>query len=125
MSKFKTIPSIRAQMKFGLSDISRDVDVVIAEQLPDKPLEKGRADAPGPPAVPPWLCHIVLASAQIAFTIGSVYLKSSMRYVDTRKGEVFSPIIYVFLREILAAPVMSAIAHVSTRTLPRRRTWFR
>lgn len=37
-----------------------------------------------------------------------------MRYVDSSKGEVFSPIIYVFLREVLAAPVMSAIAHVST-----------
>lgn len=73
-----------------------------------------RAEPSGQPGVPQWVCHIVLATGQAAFTVGSVYLKSSMRYMDASKGEVFSPITYVFFREIFAAPIMLAIAYIST-----------
>ena len=38
------------------------------------------------------------------------YLKSSLRQVDSSDGHVFHPIIYAFLREATAGPIMCAMA---------------
>ena len=58
----------------------------------------------------PWQCQLALAITQTAFCIGSVYLKSSLRKVDSSDGHVFHPIIYAFLREATAGPIMCAMA---------------
>jgi hypothetical protein len=60
--------------------------------------------------VKPWQCQLALAITQTAFCIGSVYLKSSLRKVDSSDGHVFHPIIYAFLREATAGPIMCAMA---------------
>lgn len=60
--------------------------------------------------VKPWHCQLALALTQTAFCIGSVYLKSCLRKVDSANGHVFHPIIYAFLREATAGPIMCAIA---------------
>jgi hypothetical protein len=64
--------------------------------------------------VRPWHCQVALALTQTAFCIGSVYLKSSLRKVDSANGHVFHPIIYAFLREATAGPIMCALAWFST-----------
>ena len=62
----------------------------------------------------PWQCQVALAITQTAFCIGSVYLKSSLRKVDSSDGHVFHPIIYAFLREATAGPIMCAMAWFSS-----------
>ena len=58
----------------------------------------------------PWHCQAALAVTQAAFCCGSVYLKSSLQQAEQSSGVVFHPIIYAFLREAIAAPIMIAIA---------------
>lgn len=60
--------------------------------------------------VKPWQCQVALAITQTAFCVGSVYLKSALRQVDSSDGHVFHPIIYAFLREATAGPIMCAMA---------------
>ena len=62
----------------------------------------------------PWQCQLALAVTQTAFCVGSVYLKSSLRQVDSSDGHVFHPIIYAFLREATAGPIMCAMAWFSS-----------
>lgn len=64
--------------------------------------------------VKPWHCQVALALTQTAFCIGSVYLKSCLRKVESTNGQVFHPIIYAFLREVTAGPIMCAMAWFST-----------
>lgn len=47
-----------------------------------------------------------MAVTQALFVIGSVYLKGSMQNVDSLHGEEFHPIVYAFLREISAGPLL-------------------
>ena len=61
-----------------------------------------------------WHCQLALALTQTAFCVGSVYLKSCLRKVDSANGQVFHPIIYAFLREVTAGPIMCAMAWFST-----------
>ncbi len=42
--------------------------------------------------------------------MGSVYLKSSLQYVDEVAGEAFHPIVYAFGREAIAGPILYALA---------------
>lgn len=53
-----------------------------------------------------WKCQLALAVTQASFVVGSVILKSSLKYVDEDAGEVFSPIVYALLREASAAPIL-------------------
>lgn len=64
-------------------------------------------------AVPPvkaWKCQLALAATQTAFCIGAVYLKSALRRVDSEHGQRFHPIIYAFVREVVAGPIMCCMA---------------
>jgi hypothetical protein len=61
-----------------------------------------------------WQCQLALALTQTAFCVGSVYLKSCLRQVNSANGQVFHPIIYAFLREVIAGPIMCAMAWFST-----------
>ena len=42
--------------------------------------------------------------------IGSIYLKGSLEWVNTDRGERFNPLVYAFLREISAGPLLYALA---------------
>jgi hypothetical protein len=53
-----------------------------------------------------WKCQLALAVTQASFVVGSVILKSSLKFVDEDAGEVFSPIVYALLREASAAPIL-------------------
>lgn len=64
----------------------------------------------------PWHCQAALAVTQAAFCCGSVYLKSSLQQAERSSGVVFHPIIYAFLREAIAAPIMIAIAWFTSGT---------
>lgn len=66
--------------------------------------------------VKPWHCQAALAATQFAFCVGSVYLKSSLRLIDHAADAQFHPIIYAFLREVVAGPIMCLIAFMQTRT---------
>ena len=68
--------------------------------------------------VKPWQCQAALAVTQTAFCVGSVYLKSSLRQVDSSDGHVFHPIIYAFLREATAGPIMCAMAWFTSGAAP-------
>ena len=72
------------------------------------------AGAPQLPPVKAWQCQLALALTQTAFCVGSVYLKSCLRQVNSANGQVFHPIIYAFLREVIAGPIMCAMAWFST-----------
>jgi drug/metabolite transporter (DMT)-like permease len=70
------------------------------------------------PAPRLWICRLAVALTQASFVIGSIYLKGSLRWVDASRGEIFSPIVYAFFREISAGPLLFAIAwllHGNTR----------
>ncbi|KAK9845426.1 hypothetical protein WJX81_006144 [Elliptochloris bilobata] len=73
--------------------------------------------------VKPWHCQVALAGTQLAFCVGSVYLKNNLRSLD--HGQVFHPIIYALAREAIAAPIMCGIAYSSTRQLPARKDLLR
>lgn len=47
---------------------------------------------------------------QASFVVGSVYLKSSLKYVDEQAGEVFHPIVYAFGREVTAGPILFVLS---------------
>ena len=68
----------------------------------------------------PWQCQAALAVTQTAFCVGSVYLKSCLRKVDSSDGHVFHPIIYAFLREATAGPIMCAMAWFTSGAAPSR-----
>lgn len=48
---------------------------------------------------------------QTSFVVGSVYLKSSFRLVQ---GLHFHPVIFAFVREAIAGPVLFCIAYATT-----------
>ena len=56
-------------------------------------------------------CQLAVAAVQTSFVIGSVYLKSSFRLVQ---GLHFHPVIFAFVREAIAGPVLCLIAFVAT-----------
>lgn len=62
------------------------------------------------PPVPAWKCQLALAITQVAFCCGSVYLKRALRAVDGTRGHHFHPIIYAFVREAIAGPIMCSLA---------------
>lgn len=53
-----------------------------------------------------WKCQAAAAATQASFVVGSVFLKSSLKYVDEDKGEAFSPIVYALAREATAGPIL-------------------
>ncbi len=61
-----------------------------------------------------WHCQTALALTQFAFCLGSVYLKRSLRNVNLNQTARFHPIIYAFLREAVAGPIMCSIAYWQT-----------
>lgn len=65
-----------------------------------------RCAGPLPGAVAVWKCQTALAVTQASFVVGSVILKSSLKYVDEEKGEAFSPIVYALFREACAGPIL-------------------
>lgn len=66
-----------------------------------------------------WLCRLAVALTQTAFVVGSIYLKGSLQLVDGSRGETFNPLVYAFLREISAGPLLYGIAFWMTgQTLP-------
>ena len=48
--------------------------------------------------VKPWHCQAALAGTQVAFCMGSVYLKNNLRSLDS--GQVFHPIIYALVGDL-------------------------
>lgn len=72
------------------------------------------------PPVKPWHCQAALATIQFAFCLGSVYLKSSLRNIDLSSNVQFHPIIYAFMREAVAGPIMCLIAYLQTGSLPKK-----
>ena len=72
--------------------------------------------AAGPPLHPPvaaWKPQLGLTATQVAFVVGSVYLKGRIQSVDTEAGEEFHPIVYAFLREVVAGPLLMLVAWAS------------
>jgi drug/metabolite transporter (DMT)-like permease len=61
-----------------------------------------------------------VALTQLAFVIGSVYLKSNLKYVDEESGETFHPIVYAFIREAVAGPILYLLAWLHTGALLRQ-----
>ena len=49
---------------------------------------------------------MAIAATQASFVVGSVFLKSSLKYVDEERGESFSPIVYALAREASAGPIL-------------------
>jgi drug/metabolite transporter (DMT)-like permease len=54
-----------------------------------------------------------VALTQASFVLGSVFLKSNMSRIDEAKGEVFHPLVYAFLREVSAGPVLFLLSIVT------------
>ena len=54
----------------------------------------------------PWKCQLAMAVTQALFVVGSVYLKGRMQAVDVSRGEEFHPIVYAFIREVVAGPLL-------------------
>ncbi|CAL8470768.1 g10310 [Coccomyxa elongata] len=107
---------LRAKQRNPLVD-SEDAELLEASASLDTPRKEGVLPlAP----VKAWHCQLALALTQTAFCVGSVYLKSCLRKVDSANGQVFHPIIYAFLREVSAGPIMCAMAWFSTGLLPKR-----
>lgn len=68
-----------------------------------------------------WKCQTAIALTQASFVFGSVFLKSSLAYVDEEKGETFSPIVYALAREGCAGPILLALSWIMAgKTAPRR-----
>ena len=65
-----------------------------------------------------WHCQAALAVTQFAFCLGSVYLKRSLRNINLDQSARFHPIIYAFLREAVAGPIMCLIAFLQTSKFP-------
>jgi drug/metabolite transporter (DMT)-like permease len=63
-----------------------------------------------PPAASSWAAQVGVAATQAAFVTGSVVLKASLSQVDASKGEIFSPIVFAFLREACAGPLLYILA---------------
>lgn len=57
-----------------------------------------------------WKCQAATAATQASFVVGSVLLKSALRYVDEDRGEAFSPIVYALAREACAGPILLLLA---------------
>ena len=75
-------------------------------------LEPCLTSPPPPAAAAPqlWRCQAAAAATQAAFVVGSVYLKGALQLVDEDKGETFHPIVYAFIREAVAGPILYALA---------------
>lgn len=69
------------------------------------------------PPVKAWQCQLALALTQVSFCCGSVYLKRALRAVDGSRGQNFHPIVYAFVREAVAAPIMCSMAWAFERKL--------
>ena len=61
-----------------------------------------------------WHCQAALAVIQLLFCIGSVYLKSSLLSLSTLGAREFHPIVYAFIREAVAGPIMCLIAYAQS-----------
>ena len=61
-----------------------------------------------------WHCQVALAVTQLLFCIGSVYLKSSLLSLGALGAREFHPIVYAFIREAVAGPVMCVIAYAQS-----------
>lgn len=72
------------------------------------PLPVAAAAAPAPLAL--WKCQTAIGLTQASFVFGSVFLKSSLAYVDEEKGETFSPIVYALAREGCAGPILLVLS---------------
>ena len=68
--------------------------------------------AAAPPGIAIWKCQTAIALTQASFVIGSVFLKSSLKYVDEDKGEAFSPIVYALAREACAGPILLLLSWI-------------
>ena len=68
-----------------------------------------------------WHCQAALAVTQLLFCIGSVYLKSSLLSLSTLGAREFHPIVYAFVREAVAGPVMCMIAYAQSGVLSSSR----
>lgn len=86
-----------------------------------KPLaETPRREAAAPPLAV-WKCQVAIAVTQASFVLGSVFLKSSLKYVDEEAGEVFSPVVYALAREACAAPILLVLSWIMAgKTSPKR-----
>lgn len=81
-------------------------------------------------AIKPWHCQAALATTQTLFVVGSVwakmrhgrtnhppsqvYLKRCLQVVDATKAGAFHPIIYAFLREAVAGPILWLLSYAIT-----------
>ena len=78
--------------------------------LHSRPAPCPDAAADKPPA--PWKPQVAIAATQASFVVGSVFLKSSLKFVDEDKGEAFSPIVYALAREAAAGPILLLLSWI-------------
>lgn len=64
-----------------------------------------------------FLCRLFLALTQFAFVIGAVYFKYSIRPGNLH---VINPVVFAFFREVVAGFILSALACVLTRSVPKK-----
>lgn len=64
------------------------------------------------PSMPVWKCQSAIALTQASFVLGSVFLKSSLKYVDEEAGETFSPVVYALAREAFAGPILLVLSWI-------------
>ncbi|GAB4820872.1 hypothetical protein N2152v2_007918 [Parachlorella kessleri] len=93
----------KSPSRTGSQDSSQDVESLADE--PGTPKKEGSVVV-----VAPWKPQLAMAVTQALFVIGSVYLKGRMLRVDVAHGEEFHPIVYAFIREVVAGPMLLLVA---------------
>eukprot|EP00210_Caulerpa_lentillifera_P008599 g8203.t1 len=63
-------------------------------------------------------CSQMDSLTQLAFVLGSVYFKYSVNHEDAMHR--INPVVFAFVREVVAGGIMCSVAHFTTRVLPRR-----
>lgn len=97
--------------------------VAVEDDLEDgrHPAATPRVKEAAPAQLALWKCQTAIALTQASFVFGSVFLKSSLAYVDEDKGETFSPIVYALAREGCAGPILLALSWVvAGKAAPKR-----
>jgi len=64
------------------------------------------------------LCQLFLALTQTAFVLGAVYFKYNVNHED--QIHQINPVVFAFIREIIAGTVLCLMAYVTTRSVPKR-----
>lgn len=63
-------------------------------------------------------CRFWLALTQMAFVLGSVYLKYNLNHEDALHR--INPVVFAFVREVVAGGIMCSVSHFTAGVVPRR-----